>query len=837
MDVAGSPALSTDPREPASPRIGQEVHREYLWLSLTLLLALALRLVRLGTWPYWHDEVLCLIKAEHFTDVLHGVYESNHPPLIVLLMLIWRAVGLGESEWTMKMLPCLLGVLGVATLFLLGRKLYGPRAGLCAAFLLAISPIHVLHSQDLKEYILLPATAPISVYCLWLALETNRRRHWLAYGLAAALACYSEYFAGPMLVAINLWAIGCLWKQPNRTVGWLAGNLLGVILLIPTLFVLLQKVDSTLINPNKFWIPPPSFMGVLFYLKAIAFGYSDREPHFKIALVLYCALAAAGFCVGWKRNRAASLLLIFWFVIPVGAVYVVSLFVNSCFLIRAMFPYALAFYLLAGVALAAPKRQSLRAAGILVCASLMAFSLYDRYTVRYAPLDFPHRPGIHPPRDYKKAAQFILQQWQEGDYVVHASAATWVPFYWYGFRYCPHQQFVATDWEFIQIINDGNPRNQDDPELDGLFPVMLQPLLEGKNRVWYVFSEWERKYIADSNAVWIWYWLDKHYAEVAHHYFRGIELFLYEKERDGERIEEIARTMDDGVRSRVTYRGGWNTTYDKTAPDYALIAKPLEERRGPLSLQFTDTVAEPVQSFTADENPRTVSFAIENSSNRDVPCRVEFLASDALVEASSLHALDPESDHWRVRNMYVPERTPEQYRIPIATATLGKGEESKMVGAVALPQAHYNTYVHFLGSPLDRPHQRADIRLVVAGVDIAANLPREREDLFRWNWFSGADVTVTDPATAAPICLSATSHPDFTRSWADVGEIAFVEQEHAYIPPSTEPLPQWPGDVVIAPRETRVWTVKINPGLNRADVWAYERTEDGKALRIFRIFE
>src|ERR1051325_11086307 len=84
-------------------------------IALVLLLALALRLIRLGTFPYWHDEVHNLIASEDLRGlILHGNLISNHPPLPYILVAFWRAIGLGGSERSMRLLPVTFGVAAVA---------------------------------------------------------------------------------------------------------------------------------------------------------------------------------------------------------------------------------------------------------------------------------------------------------------------------------------------------------------------------------------------------------------------------------------------------------------------------------------------------------------------------------------------------------------------------------------------------------------------------------------------------------------------------------------------------------------------------------------------------
>jgi predicted membrane-bound mannosyltransferase len=91
-----------------SPTRGRETtSRRPNWVLVGVLaLALGLRLIRLGTLPYWHDEVHNLVASEDLYGLLvHGKLVSNHPPLPYLLVAAWRALGMDRSEWTMRLLP------------------------------------------------------------------------------------------------------------------------------------------------------------------------------------------------------------------------------------------------------------------------------------------------------------------------------------------------------------------------------------------------------------------------------------------------------------------------------------------------------------------------------------------------------------------------------------------------------------------------------------------------------------------------------------------------------------------------------------------------------------
>jgi len=91
--------------------------------------------------------------------------------LLPYLIMLSESV-LGPTDRAVRLPTALAGVALVGALFLLGRELYGSRAGLLAALLLALSPWHVQVSRLAFRTGLLPLTTVVG---LWLLLVACRR--------------------------------------------------------------------------------------------------------------------------------------------------------------------------------------------------------------------------------------------------------------------------------------------------------------------------------------------------------------------------------------------------------------------------------------------------------------------------------------------------------------------------------------------------------------------------------------------------------------------------------------------------------------------------------------
>jgi len=184
----------------------------HLAVLATAVGALALRLHTLTTQSYWFDEVLTAIGAQSFAWVLYSAQIFGHPPLQYLLG--WAAGGAAAGEGSLRAPFVAAGVGGVVVMAFLGRRLAGPVTGLLAAGLLAVSPFHVELSQLARPYAPLVLALGLSWLALFRALERGLVVDWLGFSAAAALACYTHYWGGPLVLVQA--AVAALWIARRR---------------------------------------------------------------------------------------------------------------------------------------------------------------------------------------------------------------------------------------------------------------------------------------------------------------------------------------------------------------------------------------------------------------------------------------------------------------------------------------------------------------------------------------------------------------------------------------------------------------------------------------------
>ena len=194
-----------------APEISPRAERDAR-LSVRLLVALALlaflpRLVNLGSFSLWFDEVAETLQAGGSLARTWAELQSDvvHPPLEGLLT--WSLLHLGLGEIARRCVPITFGVLTVLLLASWTARRFGRTAGIAAGLFAAGAPLHVHYSQELRPYSLALLCVALAVLAADRALA---RVGWRRLGLTALaiLGClYSLYFAALVTLTFAGWLI------------------------------------------------------------------------------------------------------------------------------------------------------------------------------------------------------------------------------------------------------------------------------------------------------------------------------------------------------------------------------------------------------------------------------------------------------------------------------------------------------------------------------------------------------------------------------------------------------------------------------------------------------
>jgi hypothetical protein len=216
----------------------QQAQRSQLWnwytaaMIFVLLAAsfLFFRNIAFGLPDYLYgDEGAMWITASQVASGEERTYQLYYPPGFVytyageinfLELITPGAVAREITLFSARVTSAAFGLLTLAMVFAIGRRLRSPLAGLLATAFVALLPTHIEHVHQLKPDIVANALSIFTLLTAIIALERSDR--WLAVSLVAAFAAFlTKYTSLTTLGVPFLAAVVKYWKQPYKllTVG------------------------------------------------------------------------------------------------------------------------------------------------------------------------------------------------------------------------------------------------------------------------------------------------------------------------------------------------------------------------------------------------------------------------------------------------------------------------------------------------------------------------------------------------------------------------------------------------------------------------------------------
>lgn len=314
---------------------------------MVLAVAAGLRLYHLGAESLWLDEIgQALVAQQPLSAILDGVkHHHGAAPLDYLVTAV--TVRISHNEWVLRLPSVLWGVLSVYWLYRLGRQAHSDMAGLIAAFLLAISPLHISYSREVRFYALFVLITLMATDALWRAWKRNDLRGWLLYAGLMILGLYTHIYTGLILIFHAVWVL-VKWISAQKTDAQsesgkalrgfvLAGIAISVAFLPWFVYAVLRERGASL-------FVTPTLDVALIRNVLVDFGGGSETWKW-----LWGLLAVFGvFSIG-RKSLANALFLAVWVIASLPAIILADQMVNYFFNIRQVLFVLPIFLLLVGV--------------------------------------------------------------------------------------------------------------------------------------------------------------------------------------------------------------------------------------------------------------------------------------------------------------------------------------------------------------------------------------------------------------------------------------------------------------------------------------------------------
>jgi len=463
-EEGSSPALEAPPHHTRTWALLGEPPVGRLLLVAAVALASALSARSLGSSSLWFDEATSVeIARLEWRSLLDWVIrEELNMSFYHALLHVWISV-VGDSEAAVRSLSIVTGMAALPVLYVLGKRLFGPRVGVVASLLLAPNVVFVEFAREARGYALLVLLVTASSYLLVRSLDENRWLLWAAFILISAAAVYTHFFAALVVLAqaasLPFRGGGLPWFR----LAW-SGMLVSLLALPVVLYVALggegSKID---------WLPAPTLNSIYIFFRWLTGTLA-------IFLVFFFAGVTALVLTyrEWVRRGSSFelwryALLLLWLAIPVLIAFAVS-FIKPVFYDRYLVVCLPPLILLVARALCEIRSRTVLAAvvlGIVTLSVRAELNCHDCKRLR---------------DDWRAATLHVLSNTQPGDGIFFDPGWLKTPFDHYAHRW------AATNAR-PRLLHPGQWRLTPDERYD--IPLSLEAS-RAHRRVWLV--QWSTRF-------------------------------------------------------------------------------------------------------------------------------------------------------------------------------------------------------------------------------------------------------------------------------------------------------------------------------------------------------
>lgn len=400
-------------------------------LSLILLGSVSLRLYKWSGYGLCYDESMWLIRLLHPRSNLLDLFTNTiliaKPPFFRVLLYLWNFFA--RDEFTLRLLPFAFGILSIFLTYRLAKILFNKDIAFISAFLMTISPFHIYYSQELTHYTLTLFLTLCSVYYFLLGLKHNRISIWIKFVIFTVLALYTSYICIFLIMFENIFFFLSYNKYRNYVKRWLIIQLIVLLLYSPWLLLLPKQFRAISLYPEFYtWIPKGSLFHILQALRVFGIGYNASIPITLLSSLLFYGFLLTGIIFNFKKDNQTTKLLTLWLFTPMVLSILFSEIART-FTYRNFIISLPAFHILVACGI---SKLDKTIPVILTCITILSgTSLFNYYQNIYPyPVDF-YRPGVHPKRENREAAQYIISNLEKEDIVIHTWECSALPFIYY----------------------------------------------------------------------------------------------------------------------------------------------------------------------------------------------------------------------------------------------------------------------------------------------------------------------------------------------------------------------------------------------------------------------
>jgi len=257
--------------------------RHTVIIALIILTGALLRLFMLTNQSLWFDEGQSLLMTDSGTTAGTLLEMASHTggdkyqPLYFMLLAEWRSM-VGDSEFALRVLSVLPGVIALFFMYATVACIYGSRHAIWSTTYLTVSAFWISYSQEVRPYAMLFALGAMQLFVLSPMLSGKHRptkARVLLFSLITGLCCFASILLAVLTAALAISHLIVTSKKSEWLYCWVPASLActpAMLYLLGTPAVGDLAIDST----NGLGLP--LYKNSLFALYSILVGHTYGPP-------------------------------------------------------------------------------------------------------------------------------------------------------------------------------------------------------------------------------------------------------------------------------------------------------------------------------------------------------------------------------------------------------------------------------------------------------------------------------------------------------------------------------------------------------------------------------
>jgi mannosyltransferase len=388
----------------------------WLGLAAVMLPAVVLSFAGITSRSLWFDEAMSVRVAQFPREAFINFIADQERFNALYYTALRGWLKLGDSELVARMPSALAAVATVGLAYLVGRRLFGPRAAIAGAAVLAAHALLIQYAQEARTYALAVLFVTAASWILLVAVERRSFLPWAGYGVVAAVAVYAHFYAA-MVVAAHVFA---LVVHPRRSSLPWAHAVVTFVLVAAASWPLAQWLLAS--DQTRNWIPPLSIARVVsvFAWLGGANGMVGGAPALVLAAIaIGVVVAAAIYVLALHRRRTEPawpwVFALAWVLVPIIGGAIASIVVKPVLAERYTIVALPGFALLVGALWSRVPTAAARSATAAAIAAVLAVGTANVYATEMK------KP------QWQEAVAIMAEQGGAGDAVIVHPGWQWVP--------------------------------------------------------------------------------------------------------------------------------------------------------------------------------------------------------------------------------------------------------------------------------------------------------------------------------------------------------------------------------------------------------------------------